>query len=231
LAWQDIPDFSLTKSRSNLSQSIDFLSLILEMDSCKKILVSGSCLEYNNDKGGCIESDETTPNSHFTWAKLSLYSWLSMKCSQNNVSLTWMRFFYVYGPGQRLESLIPTIFLSLKNNRLPTIKNPNNANDYIFVDDVVDALCLSVISKTSSGVFNIGSGSSTSVLEIFRYVENIVLGSDLLSIQLEDKIQKSQVNTNFWADISKSKRELYWTPAITIDVGLEKSWIDFIGNE
>ena len=31
LSWQDIPDFSLSKSRLNLEQSIDFLSFILEI--------------------------------------------------------------------------------------------------------------------------------------------------------------------------------------------------------
>ena len=42
LSWQDIPDFSLEKSRLNLNQSLEFLSYILDIESCKKILVSGS---------------------------------------------------------------------------------------------------------------------------------------------------------------------------------------------
>ena len=226
LSWQDIPDFSLTKSRLNLDQSIDFLSFVLEMESCKKILVSGSCFEYNNIKGSCIESDKNTPNNYFTWAKLSLYSWLSMKCAERKVSLGWLRLFYVYGPGQRLESLIPTILFSLKNKKLPPLNNPNNANDYIFIDDVINSFCLAVTCEISSGVFNIGSGESTRVLDVFRYAENIVLESNLLTQQLEKVIKKSESNINFWADISKAKKELNWTPKTTINHGLNKTWLD-----
>ena len=62
----------------------------------------------------CKESDKTTPNNHFTWAKLSLYSWLSMKCAEKSVSLGWMRIFYVYGPGQRLSRLFQLFYSSLE---------------------------------------------------------------------------------------------------------------------
>jgi nucleoside-diphosphate-sugar epimerase len=227
LSWQDIPDFSLSKSRINLNQSIDFLSFILEMDSCTKILVSGSCLEYSNLNGVCKESDKSTPNNDFAWAKLSLYSWLSMKCLERSVSLGWMRIFYVYGPGQRSESLIPTILSSLKNNRLPPLNNPNNANDYVYIDDVINSFCLSAEREISSGVFNIGTGCSTSVLDLFKYAENLVLESDLLSQQLEKIINKNELNVNFWADISKVKRELNWIPETSVNLGINKTWSDF----
>ena len=51
LAWQDIPDFSLDKSLLNLNQSLQFLSFISQIASCRKILISGSCLEYGRVKG------------------------------------------------------------------------------------------------------------------------------------------------------------------------------------
>ena len=226
LSWQDIPDFSFEKSKLNLNQSLDFLSFILEIKSCKKILVSGSCSEYNKRKGKCIESDKSIPNDNFTWAKLSIYSWLLMKCAERNIALGWLRMFYVYGPGQRSESLISTILSSLKNKKLPHLRNPNNANDYVFIDDVVDSFYLAIIGEISSGVFNIGSGKSTSVLDICKYAEKIVLGSDLLTQQFEKLVKKSESNINFWADISKAKDKLNWTPKTAIDDGINKTWLD-----
>ena len=226
LSWQDIPDFSFEKSKLNLNQSLDFLSFILEIESCKKILVSGSCFEYNKTKGKCIESDDSIPNDYFTWAKLSIYSWLSMKCAERNTTLGWLRVFYVYGPGQKSESLIPAILSSLKNKKLPHLRNPNNANDYVFIDDVVDSFYLAIISEISSGVFNIGSGKSTSVFDVCKYAEKIVLASDLLTQQLEELVKKSESNINFWADISKAKNKLNWSPKTAIDDGIKKTWLD-----
>ena len=227
LSWQDIPDFTLSKSKLNLNQSIDFLSFVLEIDCCKKIIVAGSCAEYNNVNGSCIETDKNTPNSDFVWAKLSLHTWLSMKCLEEDVSLGWMRIFYVFGPGQRLESLIPTIFSNLKRNKLPILKNLNNANDYIYIDDVIDILYLAITYEFSSGIYNIGSGLSTSVLDILRHAESIVLNTDEFSKQSEKIASKGKSNINFWADISKARRELGWTPKTSINSGLVKTWLDF----
>ena len=56
LAWQDIPDFSLKKSQENLKQSLDFISFIIDLGSCKKIVVSGSCFELNQLQGECKET-------------------------------------------------------------------------------------------------------------------------------------------------------------------------------
>ena len=44
---------------------------------------------------------------------------------------------------------------------------------------------------------------------------------------LEKVIKKSESNINFWADISKAKKELNWTPKTTINHGLNKTWLDF----
>ena len=80
--------------------------------------------------------------------------------------------------------------------------------------------------EISSGVFNIGSGKSTSVLDICKYAEKIVLGSDLLTQQFEKLVKKSESNINFWADISKAKDKLNWTPKTEIDDGIKKTWLD-----
>ena len=53
LAWQGIPDFSFKTSRNNLNQSLDLLSFVIGLESCKKILVSGSCWEANTLNGEC----------------------------------------------------------------------------------------------------------------------------------------------------------------------------------
>ena len=227
LSWQDIPDFSLSKSRLNLNQSIDFLSFVIDLGSCQKILVSGSCFEYSNAKGICRETDYNFPSSYFSWAKLSLYSWLSINCAEKEIEFTWMRIFYVYGPGQRSNSLIPTILSSLKNKSRPNIKNYSNANDYIFIDDVIDSFCMCIENKLSSGIINIGSGYSVSVLEIFKYAESIILESDVFSSEIVNNKNLSNLNVDFWADIAKAKKEINWTPKTEIEVGLNKTWLEF----
>ena len=229
LAWQDIPDFSIEKSIMNQNQAIEFLSFVTGIESCKKILVSGSCWEYDRVQGECLANDIGAPKDHFTWAKHSIYSWLRMTCKQKVISFGWLRIFYVYGPKQRPASLIPSILMHLKNKELPQIKTPKNASDYVFIDDVVDAFALATESQFSSGIYNLGAGISTSVLEMCRYAEQIVYNSSDLTQQLEKETQSSVSSVDFWADIEKTKEHFGWEPKTSLLNGITKTW-DYINT-
>jgi nucleoside-diphosphate-sugar epimerase len=224
LAWQDIPDFSFEKSVANHDQSLKFLSFVTGLESCKKVLVSGSCWEFDKSKGECLESDIGMPKDHFTWAKHSVRSWLEMECLQKRISLGWFRIFYVYGPRQRASSLIPSILTHLKNGELPSIKTSNNANDYIFVDDVVDAFANATNKEFPSGVYNLGTGISTSVLEVCRHAEQIVYGSDRLTRQLEEESQSSEPVVDFWAGLEMTQKQLGWKPKTSLVDGITQTW-------
>jgi len=227
LAWQDIPDFSLDKSLLNLNQSLQFLSFISQIASCRKILISGSCLEYGRVKGKCKVTDDVLPSNYFTLAKHSLRLWIESIAKEKSICLGWFRLFYVYGPGQREESLIPSILNHLKTGSLPEINTPLFANDYIFIDDVIDAFSIATNSSFKSGIYNLGTGKTISVLEICRYAEQIVFNSSNLSKKIELTSKTMTPNTNFWADISSSKEQLKWSPKVSISEGIKKSWDQF----
>jgi nucleoside-diphosphate-sugar epimerase len=224
LAWQGIPDFSLNISQSNLNQSIEILSFVISLGCCKKILISGSCFELNRLNGECFESEIGIAKDNFTWAKHSLYSWLAIECFKNKIELGWMRIFYVYGPRQRPAALIPTIFRYLQKGILPELITPLNSNDFIFVEDVADAFAKAVKQEIPSGIFNIGSGRSITVLEVSRIAEQIVLSSNLNSSNLENSALSSTGTVDFWANTRKSNLILDWSPKTDLFQGLRKTW-------
>ena len=224
LAWQGIPDFSFEKSRKNLAQSLDLLSSVISVGSCEKILTAGSCLELNRLKGECSESERGMPKDNFTWAKHSIRSWLEMMCIKKRITLGWLRVFYVYGPRQRSESLIPSILNHLKKGTLPPLRTPKNANDFVFVDDVAEAFLLAVGSEFPSGIYNLGSGGSTPVLEVCRHAERIVCGSDFLTRRLELQTQDVLSEVNFWSNTARASEYLGWSPKTSIAEGIERTW-------
>ena len=155
-----------------------------------------------------MDTEIGTPKDDFTWAKHTLRSWLEVICAKEKIDLGWMRIFYVYGPRQRKESLIPSILTHLQNGKLPDLRTPQNANDFVFVDDVAKAFSNVVSNEFPSGIYNLGSGSSTPVKEICRLAEQIVLGTDSLTLQMEEKTQETFCNVDFWADCSNAKKYL-----------------------
>lgn len=224
LAWQGIPDYTFETSRNNLNLSLDLLSFAVGLGFCRKILVSGSCWEANTLKGECLETTQEEAKDYFTWAKYALYSWLNMMCKQKNIQLSWMRIFYVYGPRQRAESLIPTVLTKLNNDQLPDLQTPKNANDFVYIDDVADAFTKAVSIDSKSGVYNLGTGESTPVLEICRIAERIVLGSDVLTQKMAEKSKETTCDVDFWADCTQSKKYLGWEATTSLKEGIKKTW-------
>ena len=223
LAWSGIPDFSESQSLKNLNQSINFIDHILSNSDCKKILVAGSCFEYDQKFGECIEESTTKPKDYFTWAKLTLLEYLKLKCKKSNVSFAWFRLFYVYGAGQREGSLLPTLFKFLGDNIVPQLNTPKNANDFVHVDDVALAFEMAITQEFDSGIYNLGRGESVSVIEFCQSLEMLISNEDTLTNKLIKNTSNSVEQVNFFASTSKIKKTFGWVAKTPLLDGLEKS--------
>ena len=220
LAWQGIPDYSQKTSRLNLNLSIDFLDFILDHTECNKIITAGSCWEYGKEQGACKESDTIVPKNYFTWAKHALNQYLSIKCAEKGAILNWFRIFYVYGPGQREESLIPTLIKSISRSKAPTIKTPMNKNDFVYVGVVAKAFAVAVDINLPSGNYNLASGESTSVYDVCRIVETQILGTSTISESILNNSAQIE-SVNFWGDMNKTRKGLNMLGATQLEEGLK----------
>ena len=212
--------FSESISKTNLENSINLFDFILENTNCKKILISGSCFEYGKTIGMCKEVEPIELfNSYFTWAKYSLYQYLLLKCRDIDVVLNWFRIFYVYGPGQRKGSLIPTIIESIISKKVPNLKTPKNRNDFIYVKDVAKYFVKAVEINLPSGIYNLGSGYSTSVYDICCKVEDYLLGTKSISDNVLSSGDKDET-VNFWADMDLTESSLQINSITSLDNGI-----------
>jgi len=220
MAWEGIPDYSVKMSLKNLKYGLNLFKELAELE-CKKIICTGSCWEYGQNHGKLSEDSPIRPSNAFSATKNALH-WLGREIAkENNMQLIWTRFFYVYGPGQREKSLIPYIIKCVKEGKKPEIKTPSARNDFIYVEDVAKAISMILEKCNQSTIYNIGSGDSTSIKDIIKIVHN----ESNLQYEPKDKLFKSDniPFDNFWADISKIKKEIGWEPKITIKEGIQKT--------
>lgn len=223
LYWEDIPNLNSQNSRKSLFNSINFLNNIIDLNSIKKIIVSGSCLEYCKNKGICKIEDCDGHKTYFSWAKNSLKNWLFLRGIETNVKIYWFRIFYVYGEGQRKEALIPSIINSLTKNKKIKIKNLENFNDFIYIDDVINLFKKSISSKSASGIYNVGSGKTVSIKNIVDYLFRKLEKIEYVNQKKCFKNEKAKsLSDNFWADISTTKTNFKWVPKNTIETGIDK---------
>lgn len=222
LSWSGIPDFSARTCAANVADQVHFLDETKKLTQLTKVLVAGSCAEYGAQKGLCQEADRNPPDSYFSWAKQSLYDYFRLSCQKRELLLLWLRVFYVYGPGQRSAALIPTLLKAFRSGQRPDIRNPTAANDFIFVDDVVDAFILGIEQRAATGVLNIGSGRQSTVLEVSQIAENLINKVTTYSEGFSEGHREVEAAVMV-ADISQAKSVLGWEPKVRLPEGIART--------
>lgn len=219
LAWEGIPDYGIKNSIKNLNQGLSLFQILAET-GCKKIISAGSLWEYGNQTGKISETDRTLPFNTFTASKNSLNYLGREIAKENGIDFIWTRIFYVYGPDQKSTSLIPYLINSLSNNKTPEIRNPEAENDFIYVEDVADAILTLLKSDSVSGEYNIGSGKLSSIKNIIEIISSNL--KTKIGFDQGDKKQLDKISS-IYADISKIREDTGWSPATPIKQGIEKT--------
>ncbi|HXE13927.1 MAG TPA: NAD-dependent epimerase/dehydratase family protein [Bryobacteraceae bacterium] len=134
-----------------------------------------------------------------------------------------LRFFNVYGPNQALSNPytgVLAIFASrLLNNQRPMIfEDGAQLRDFVSVYDVARACRLALESDAADVAVNIGSGETITIRQIAERLAAVL-----------DKDVEPEITGNYrvgdirhcYPDISLAKKVLGYSPAVTLELGLE----------
>jgi UDP-glucose 4-epimerase len=133
-----------------------------------------------------------------------------------------MRFFNVYGPGQKTSayytSVINHFINRLKAGQPPIIDGKGDQSmDFVHVHDVADACVAALLSEVDGEVFNVGTGVSTSIAQL----AHILIRS--VGVDVEPVFNPRDVLVSRRAaDISKAQRLLGWSPRVTVEQGMDE---------
>lgn len=143
------------------------------------------------------------------------------------VPVTVFRPFNAYGPGQPVLFLINEIISKVLNPSIPVVEvmDLRPKRDYIYIDDLVRALILSM--EKPHGIFNLGSGYSKSVEEIIL----LVLKYTGIQKPYHSKaVMRPNEIFDLYADIRKAGSVLGWVPQVTFEDGVERCIRAFSSN-
>lgn len=131
-----------------------------------------------------------------------------------------LRFFTVYGPGQRPDLAIHKFTRLIDEGQpIPLFGDGSTERDYTYVDDIVQGVLAATKYKNKKfDIFNLGESQTTKLLQLVNTIE-AALGKKA-NIQWEDE-QPGDVPRTF-ADISKSKELLGYNPQVPIAEGIPR---------
>ncbi len=183
----------------------------------KRMVVAGSCFEYDWKNGICYEDQINEHSQHtYGYAKYTLSKIIDKYCKINNYSYAWGRIFFAYGYGGNSTSLIPYVINNLNSNKEVVIRGTNQIKDYIHIDDIAGAL-VKLLYSDVNGSINISTGTPMKIKNIVEKIANYLKKPQLVKFN-------TQV-TNFdglcvIGDNSRLINEVKYTPRIDFDKGL-----------
>ena len=222
LAWDGLPDYSLTRCRANLDSNVRLMQTLVKA-GVRRVVVAGSCWEYGAATGAVTEKDAPIDCGVFAATKHAIRTMLDGVSREAGFDYRWARIFFVYGPGQRSGSLIPHLRASFGGGTAPALREPDAVQDFVHVDDVARGLVMLAQCDAASGIFNLGSGRPTSVGEIANRVARHYGQSPPFT--------RVDAGAGFWADMSRTNAATGWRPEIGIDDGIDMTLRELDGAE
>ena len=175
----------------------------------KKVVVAGSCAEYDWSIGYCKEnSTPTNPSTLYGITKDCTRRMLEELCKSYNTSLSWGRVFLPFGVGENPNKLIPSIAQALVGKRPSFSVNSQQWRDFLPVENVADSL-IHLLNRDVSGIFNLSSGRPTQICDLVNHIAE-VLNQDPSLILFNDRIEQNQ--SNFLVGDNTSLFSIGWSP-------------------
>ena len=160
------------------------------------------------------------PVSPYGAAKLAGEAYCQSYAASYGMSTVSLRFSNVYGPySAHKNNAIPNFIKALLSGEgIEIFGDGSQSRDFIYVDDLCDALFRALTSDAVRGeTFQLATGVETTVLELVDAVQRVI-GGPSIPLTFGDRrageVYKSRV------DISKVSAALGYSPKIPLDAGL-----------
>jgi len=174
------------------------------------------------------------PVSPYGASKLAGEGYCSAYKRTFGIDTVMLRFGNVYGPGSVHKSSVVAKFVrrALAGEALEIYGDGTQTRDFIYIDDLIDAVLLAATVQGIGGeAFQIATSRETTVGEM---AEKLVTSLKVVGVPdvrlVNAEIRLGDVKRNF-SDTTKAKHRLGWQAKIELDEGLHKTVSYFLTNK
>lgn len=208
---------------SNILGTITLLEQCVKHDVKKFIFASSAAVYGRPVYLGIDEKHPLRPMSHYGVSKMSSEYYTILYSDMYGIDYTILRYANVYGMRQNSdgEGGVVSVFINnlLKKKPIVIYGDGNQTRDFIHVHDVVSAN-LAALQRGSKGVFNISSGTSTSINELVQMLDHIA-GTHSTPLYQPKRI--GDIDHSYLIN-DLAIKELDWRPAYGITQGLTETY-------
>ncbi|HWX66253.1 MAG TPA: NAD(P)-dependent oxidoreductase [Rhodanobacter sp.] len=169
LAWGGLPNY---RSSDHLNKEFPRHKAFL--DTCidsglTQLTAVGTCLEYGLQSGELSEATAALPATVYGEAKQRLHRHLQEQQATHNFGLSWLRLFYVYGPGQAATSLYPQLCAAVAAGKSSfDMSAGDQVRDFLPIETAAAHIVAVTLHHANAGTINICSGRPATVADTVR---------------------------------------------------------------
>lgn len=134
-----------------------------------------------------------------------------------DMDIAIIRLFSIYGPKSPDHLVTSKIITQLLTKNTILLGNMNSKRDFLYIDDAMEAISLILKKWKGFDTFNVGSGKSISIQELFEMLKQISKKNPQIK-KIKSAIQKNDI-PEIVSDSTKIKK-LGWKPKMNLNEGL-----------
>jgi UDP-glucose 4-epimerase len=218
--------------RTNVEGTLNILQLSLRY-KVPRLLYASSMTAY----GDCRvvptpEEEPCKPDSYYGITKHAAERFVHATADRPDLerefSVTSLRMFSVYGPGQALDNPyqgVLGIFIGnvLRGEPITIFGDGEQTRDFVYIDDIVDAWVQTLDHPNANGgVFNFGSGRSLSINQLAQHVLT-AFGYAPDRYEIRHAPSRPGEQRRVQADIGRARSILGWQPRTSFEAGLAET--------
>lgn len=208
----------------NLELSLRLLDALQSRPDTHLVFLSSGGAIYGNPATNPVpEHSPAAPLSCHAAGKAAVEDFIAAHRAAGHPAAI-LRIANAYGPGQALKPGFGFIRTLLEHARTgQTVEvwgDGETVRDFVFIDDVAAAIAQALSHPEISGTWNIGSGVGHSLNQVIALARDVT-GAPL---PVSHRVARQSDVRGVVLDISLAQRELEWTPGVSLEEGLRKTW-------
>jgi len=224
-SWDAASDWFYTNSFSTV-KLYDSISKI--KDKIKLIHISTPEI-YGNLKSATSENHNYNPTTPYAVSRVTADQYLKILCDRKKIRYCSIRASNVYGQYQRLYRIIPKTIISILNKEILKLDGGGySKRNFIHIDDVSEATYKVIKNGKNGQIYHISSDEIISIRDLVKFIclKMNYNFSKLVKISPE----RTGKDKFYILSNKKLKKDLKWTPKITLDDGINRC-IDWIKKD
>jgi UDP-glucose 4-epimerase len=218
IPWRQEQKSQSSVVQDNLQPITNLIEYSQRWPKLQQVIYSSSISVYEQTNELLNEQSPTRPDSLYGVAKLrgeDLLHCLNVK----GVAIVSLRFSSLYARGQYEGTVLPIMVRRAQQGQdILIFGDGMRTQDFLHCEDAANAVLLT-LKSTTRGIYNIGSGTSTTMTELAEKISSVFSDG---KAKIVYQPERADGNAGIRLDVSKARDELNYQPQISLECGLRK---------